>query len=56
MLSAPARTPRSSLQIIMLHHCLLKKSETLDFTFELHSPIMMEGKNREVSCALLYRP
>ncbi|CAM9491761.1 unnamed protein product [Scytosiphon promiscuus] len=34
-------------KIIMLHHCLLKKSRDLDFTFELHSPLMMEGKNRE---------
>eukprot|EP00903_Cladosiphon_okamuranus_P008594 g8243.t1 len=34
-------------KVIMLHHCLLKKSEALDFAFELHSPLMMEGKNKE---------
>lgn len=39
---------RSTVQIIMLHHCLLKKSEALDFAFELHSPLLMEGKNKEV--------
>lgn len=40
--------PSPLYQIIMLHHCLLKKSDTLDFAFELHSPLMMEGKNKEV--------
>ncbi|CAM9985221.1 unnamed protein product, partial [Ectocarpus sp. 8 AP-2014] len=34
-------------KIIMLDHCLLKKSDDLDFAFELHSPLMMEGKNTE---------
>lgn len=37
----------------MLHHCLLKKSEALDFAFEVHSPLMMEGKNKEVTDAVL---
>eukprot|EP00752_Nemacystus_decipiens_P004997 g4543.t3 len=34
-------------KVIMLHHCLLKKSEALNFAFELHSPLMVEGKNKE---------
>ncbi|CAN0006552.1 unnamed protein product, partial [Ectocarpus sp. 6 AP-2014] len=34
-------------KIIMLDHCLLKKSDDLDCAFELHSPLMMEGRNTE---------